>query len=92
METITITLPASNIIPIINILMYNIYYCKEVDYDEDGIEQLIQFYQNELDKLKPIFKNHNIINYVIYDDCNWDYETYENYVGGTNELGFDMEG
>lgn len=92
MEKITITLLTSDIIPLIDILIYNIYYCKEVNYDEDGIERVIQLYQDELDKLKPIFKQQDLINYAIYDQCDWDYETYRNYITSIDELGFDMEG
>jgi hypothetical protein len=89
METITITVPASDIIPLIDILIYNIYYCREVDYDEHGV---IELYQHELDKLKPIFLQRDPYNYSIYSSCDWDYEKYREYVDSIDGLDLDMEG
>lgn len=92
MKTIQITLLTDDILVIIDMLLFNIYELKEREAFSDeylDISGALGLYNQELNKLKPILKELDFVNYVHYDLCEWDYEKHRDYEGS---LGFDMEG
>jgi hypothetical protein len=92
METITIKMLKGDVIPIIEMYMFNIFELKERQAfsDEDlDISAPLELYNQELNKLKPVLEELDYVNYVFYDLCEWDYEKHRDYNGS---LGFDMEG
>ena len=92
METITIKMLKGDVIPIIEMYMFNIFELKERQAFSDeylDISAPLELYNQELNKLKPVLEELDHVNYVFYDLCEWDYEKHRDYNGS---LGFDMEG
>lgn len=92
METVTIQFLKQDIIPLIDMLMFNIYELKEREAFSDeslDISGALELYNEQLNKLKPIVKELDPVNYVFLDLCEWDYEKHRDY---DSSLGFDMEG
>ena len=92
METITIKMLKEDVIPIIEMYMFNIFDLKERQTysDEDlDISYPLELYNQELNKLKPVLEELDYVNYVFNDLCEWDYEKHRDY---NSSLGFDMEG
>ena len=92
METITIKMLREDVIPIIEMYMFNIFDLKERQIYSDeylDISAPLELYNQELNKLKPVLEELDYVNYVFYDLCEWDYEKHRDY---NSSLGLDMEG
>jgi hypothetical protein len=80
METITIQFLKEDVIPIIDMLMFNIFSLKDQMYMDDDLDysEAISFYKQQINTLRPVLKELDPINYIIYDACDFDYTEYEN--------------
>lgn len=95
METITIRMLKGDVIPLIEMYMFNIFELKERQAFSDeylDISAPLELYYQELDKLKPVLKEIDYVNYVFYDFCQWEYEKHRDYASSLDSLGLDMEG
>jgi len=93
MDIITIKLLKQDIIPLMDMLMFNIFSLEDVmAMDEEcDFSDAILFYSNEIEKLKPVFKEVDTINYAIYDHCNFDYSVYTSYMLDVEKMGLGFE-
>jgi hypothetical protein len=91
-KTFTVTFLVQDIAPIFDTLVYNIFALEEFDWNKEGYDEAMKIYKDELEKLKPIYKQSDPINYSIYEACNFDYETHEDFMKNTDGLDYDMEG
>ncbi len=93
MDIITINLLKQDIIPLIDMLMFNIYSLEDVmSMDEEcDYSDAISFYNHEIEKLKPVFKEVDSINYAIYAHCDFDYHVYTSYMLDIEEMGLSFE-
>jgi len=86
METITVEYIVQDISPVFVDIMYNIWYALYVEDNEISA----MHYQKQLDKLKPVVKQLDPINYAIYEHCEFDWDKYRHYIDGVDEIGLEM--
>jgi len=91
METITIKMLKEDVIPIIDMLMFNIFSLKDQMYMDDDLDysEAISFYKQQINTLRPVLKELDPINYIIYDACDFDYTEYKSYISNIEDLGLE---
>jgi len=87
-KTFTVTFLVQDVAPIFNTLVYNIFALEEFSWHTHGFNKAMKMYKDELEKLKPIYKQLDPINYSIYEACNFDYGKHQDFI---KSLDYHME-
>ena len=83
-EVITINIEPTELYQIVSLYMIQINSCEEIckeeleDYGETELYHVcknsLAFYRNELERVKPLFKQHDRIHYDMFEKTGWVYD------------------